>query len=29
MKPTDELSHEHQAILTMIRVLGRMADWLE
>jgi len=29
MKPTDELSHEHQAILTMIRVLGRMADRLE
>lgn len=29
MKPTAELSHEHQAILTMIRVLGVMADRLE
>ena len=29
MKPTDELSHEHQAILTMIGILGRMADRLD
>ncbi|HSA94530.1 MAG TPA: hemerythrin domain-containing protein [Acidobacteriota bacterium] len=29
MKPTEELSHEHQAILTMIRVLGRVADRLD
>jgi hemerythrin-like domain-containing protein len=29
MKPTAELSQEHQAILTMIRILGKMADRLE
>ncbi len=29
MKPTEELSREHQAILTMIRILGKMADGLE
>ena len=29
MKPTEELSHEHQAILEMIEVLGQMADRLE
>jgi len=29
MKPTAELSHEHQAILKMIRVLGTMAGRLE
>jgi hemerythrin-like domain-containing protein len=29
MKPTAELSHEHQAILKMIRILGRMADRLD
>jgi hemerythrin-like domain-containing protein len=29
MRPTAELSQEHQAILTMIRVLGKMADRLE
>ncbi len=26
MKPTAELSHEHISILTMIRILGKMAD---
>lgn len=29
MKPTAELSHEHEAILLMIRVLGKMSDELE
>jgi len=29
MKPTAELSHEHQDILRMIRILGKMADGLE
>jgi hemerythrin-like domain-containing protein len=29
MKPTAELSHEHQAILRMIRTLGRIAGRLE
>jgi hemerythrin-like domain-containing protein len=29
MKPTAELSHEHEAILEMIRILGKMADRLE
>jgi hemerythrin-like domain-containing protein len=29
MKPTDELSHEHQAILQMIGILGKMADRLD
>lgn len=29
MKATDELSHEHQAILLMISILGKMADRLE
>jgi hemerythrin-like domain-containing protein len=29
MQPTKELSQEHQAILLMIRVLGKMADRLE
>jgi hemerythrin-like domain-containing protein len=29
MKPTAELSHEHQAILRMIATLGRMADRLD
>ena len=29
MKPTEELSHEHQAILTMIGILGKMADGLD
>ncbi len=29
MTPTAELSHEHQAILRMIRILGKMADHLE
>ncbi len=29
MKPTQELSHEHEAILAMIRVLGKMSDALE
>ncbi len=29
MKPTEELSHEHEAILTMIRILGTMADRLD
>lgn len=29
MKPTAELSHEHRAILTMIRILGKMADRLD
>jgi hemerythrin-like domain-containing protein len=29
MKPTDELSQEHRAILTMIAILGRMADRLD
>src|SRR5512136_2617308 len=29
MKPTEELSREHQAILTMIRILHKMADRLD
>jgi hemerythrin-like domain-containing protein len=29
MKPTEELSQEHQAILEMIRILGLMADRLD
>ena len=29
MRPTAELSHEHQAILMMIRILGRMSDRLD
>jgi len=29
MKPTAELSHEHQSILQMIRILGEIADRLE
>jgi hemerythrin-like domain-containing protein len=29
MKPTEELSREHQAILRMLRILSRMADALE
>jgi hemerythrin-like domain-containing protein len=29
MKPTQELSHEHQAILLMIRVLEKISDKLE
>lgn len=29
MKPTAELSHEHQAILLMIRILGKIADRLD
>jgi hemerythrin-like domain-containing protein len=29
MKPTAELSHEHEAILEMIRILGKMADRLD
>lgn len=29
MRPTAELSHEHQAILKMIGILGRMADRLD
>jgi hemerythrin-like domain-containing protein len=29
MKPTQELSHEHQAILLMIRILEKMSDRLE
>ena len=29
MKPTAELSHEHQAILKMIRILRKIADRLE
>jgi len=28
MKPTEELSHEHQAILLMIRILEKMSDRL-
>jgi len=29
MKPTQELSHEHQAILQMIRILGKIGQRLE
>jgi len=29
MKPTAELSQEHQAILLMISILGTMSDRLE
>jgi hemerythrin-like domain-containing protein len=29
MKPTQELSHEHQAILLMIKILAKMSDRLE
>jgi hemerythrin-like domain-containing protein len=29
MKPTQELSHEHQAILQMIQILGKISDKLE
>jgi hemerythrin-like domain-containing protein len=29
MKPTEELSHEHEAILTMIEILGKLADALD